>query len=50
MLFQNTSFKPSFPKFKIFKHSLLNFQASNQFCTKFKEFANLVGQTENHTQ
>ena len=46
MLFKNNIFEPSFPKIKIFKQFSLSSQASNTFCTKFKEFSNSVGQTK----
>ena len=45
MFFKNKDLSPIFPKLKFLTFSI-NFQASNQFCTKLKVFANLVGQTK----
>ena len=48
---KNTSFKPSFPKFKIFKQSPLKFSKHKIcFAQQLKVIANLVGQIERHTQ
>ena len=49
MIFKNKNWSPNFPNFKSLTFSI-NFQASNQFCTKFKVFANLVGQTSLRNQ
>ena len=46
ILFKNTCLEPSFPKIKIFKQFSLKSQTLNTFCTKFKEFSNLVNQTK----
>ena len=43
--FENKDLSPIFPKLKFLTFSI-NFQASNQFCTKLKVFANLVGQSK----
>ena len=45
MIFKNKELSPIFPKLKFLTFSI-NFQALNQFCTKLKVFANLVGQTK----
>ena len=55
MFFQNTSFKPSFPKLKIFKQPPLKFSNTKYVLQKKKKkklklISNLVGQTERHTQ
>ena len=52
MFFQNTNFKPSFPKIKIFNHSPFE-NLNHKICfaqTVLKVISNLVGQTKRHTQ
>ena len=49
MIFKNKNLNPKFPKLKFLAFSI-NFQASNQFCTKFKVFAKLGWSDHKHTQ
>ena len=49
VIFKNENLSPKFPKSKFLAFSI-NFQASNQFCTKFKVFAKLGWSDHKYTQ